>query len=466
MATTKIWPVRDNLARLLDYAENHLKTANPNAYTEQELADLRAVLDYAASDEKTAQKLFITGVNCIGEIAHQQMTATKQHFGKTGGNLAYHAYQSFASDEVTPEQCHKIGVALADRIWGDRHEVLVTTHLNTRCVHNHFIVNSVSFADGKKLDGGYGLYYNNLRKQSDIICAEYGLSVISSPGKSRNKHMEAAEKRGEPTIWNVIRSDIDEAIRQSMTDKQFYWKMKQWGYSFDFNPNRKYPIIHPPGLQRVTRFHTLGESYTPDRITRRILEQGRPYIPPPSKIQTRHYRYKGSFQNMKSVSGIYIMYLIFAALLQKICMINRVPNHPQKTRYTLELREAIRCMERYSRQTRLLCRHKIQTPEQLQSFIDSRNSQRQELERERSKVYNRMKSAKTPEKLVELRTERDALSAKIKDIRTDLFIAGGVQKEHGEIRRKIAAQRELDARRLEAEKSKAHHKIKERGYSR
>ena len=463
MATTKIWPVRDNLARVLDYAENHLKTANPNAYTEQELADLRAVLNYAASDEKTAQKLFVTGVNCIGEIAHQQMTATKQHFGKTGGNLAYHAYQSFAPDEIKPEQCHKIGVALANRIWGGRHEVLVTTHLNTRCVHNHFIVNSVSFADGKKLDGGYGLYFNNLRKQSDIICAEYGLSVISSPGKSQNKHMEAAEKRGEPTIWNVIRSDIDEAILQSMTDKQFYWKMKQWGYNFDFNPNRKYPTIRPPGSQQVTRFRTLGESYTPDRIARRILEQGRPYIPPTTKTQTRHYRFNGNFDNMKSVSGIYIMYLIFAALLRKICMINRVPNHPQKTRYTPELRESIRRMERYSQQTRLLCRHKIQTPEQLQNFIDSRNSQRQELERERNKVYNRMKSAKTPEKLAELKAERDALSAKIKDIRADLFLAGGVQKEHGEIRRKIAVQRELDTRRLEAEKSKTHNKIKGRG---
>ncbi|MCL2013519.1 MAG: hypothetical protein FWG69_00870 [Oscillospiraceae bacterium] len=77
-----------------------------------------------------------------------------------------------------------------------------------------------------------------------------------------------------------------------------------------------------------------------------------------------------------------------------------------------------------------------------------------------------MKSAKTPEKLAELKAERDDLSAKIKDVRADLFLAGGVQKEHREIRGKILAQRELDARRLEAEKSKTQNIMKDRGYSR
>jgi nucleotidyltransferase/DNA polymerase involved in DNA repair len=104
-ATTKIWPVRDNLHRVLEYAENHLKTANPAAYKPQELEDLKAVLSYAADGKKTEQEFFVSGVRCIPEIAFEQMTATKQRFGKLGGNLAYHAYQSFAPGEVTPEQC-------------------------------------------------------------------------------------------------------------------------------------------------------------------------------------------------------------------------------------------------------------------------------------------------------------------------------------------------------------------------
>jgi hypothetical protein len=327
MATTKIWPVRDNLARVVEYAENHLKTANPNAYTEQELRDLRDVLDYAADEDKTAQHFFVTGVNCIAETAYEQMTATKQRFGKTDGNLAYHAYQSFAPDEVSPEQCHRIGVALAKRLWGDKYEVVVSTHLNTHCVHNHFVINSVSFTDGKKLNNNYAMYFDVLRKGSDDICAEMGLSVIENPGKSPgNRYMREAEKRGEPTIHNVIRADIDEAIKRSMTDRQFYTLMKSWGYTFQFSEKRKYPTLRPPGSAQVTRFKTLGVEYTPERITRRILEHGRPLIVPAVKPTVRRYRVHGSFRDMRRVSGLYVMFLLFVIILRKIINHNRYPN--------------------------------------------------------------------------------------------------------------------------------------------
>ena len=80
------------------------------------------------------------------------MLRVQQHFGKTGGNVAYHAYQSFKPGEITPEQCHTIGVALARAMWGDRYQVVVATHLNKAHLHNHFVWNSVSFLDGKKYD--------------------------------------------------------------------------------------------------------------------------------------------------------------------------------------------------------------------------------------------------------------------------------------------------------------------------
>jgi hypothetical protein len=468
MATTKIWPVRDNLSRVLEYAENHLKTANPDTYTAAELKDLREVLHYAANSEKTAKQFYVSGVNCIGDIAYQQMTATKERFGKTGGNLAYHAYQSFAPDEVTPQKCHEIGIELAKRIWGDRYEVLVTTHLNTHCVHNHFIVNSVSFVDGKKLNNNYAMYFKNLRAESDRLCREHRLSVITEPEQSKgSRYLQEAEKRGEPTMRNVVRSDIDLAVSMSMTDSQFYRRMRDWGYTFNFSENRKYPTLRAPGMKTVMRLKTLGEEYTPERITRRILDRYRPFIPPQQKRpEVRHYRYHGSFQNMRSVSGLYVMFLLFVLVLRKIRNINRVEYHPQKQRYTPEMRGAIRRIERYSEQTRLLCRHKIETPEQLTAFIESRNEQRKVLFKEQERVYNRMKSTKTPEQLESLQSERDDLSKQILAVRKELAIATAAQKSAEEIRRKLQAQREFEKQRLEAEKAKQQNKNKERGHSR
>jgi len=111
MAVTKIWPIKDSLARVVDYARNPEKTI---------YSDLRSVLHYAENENKTVsgpeRTLFVTSVNCNRDTAFREMQAVKGRFGKTGGNVAYHAYQSFKPGEVTPELCHKMGVELAKRM--------------------------------------------------------------------------------------------------------------------------------------------------------------------------------------------------------------------------------------------------------------------------------------------------------------------------------------------------------------
>ena len=465
MATTKIWPVRDNLARVVEYAENHLKTANPEAYTAAELKDLHDVLGYAANGEKTARQFYVTGINCIGEIAYQQMSATKERFGKTGGNLAYHAYQSFAPDEVTPERCHEIGVALAKRIWGDRYEVLVTTHLNTHCVHNHLVVNSVSFVDGKKLDNNFNMYFGNLRAESDRICRLRGLSVIEKPGRSSGSPwMRQAERRGEPTLYNIIKADVDEAIRRSMTLSQLYIMLKWMGYAVNDDPHRKYATIRAPGMQHNVRFKTLGEAYTPEAMMRRLLAQGRPYIPPPRQHVTRQCRFAGSFKTTRKISGFYALYLHYCYLLGVLP--KRREDQPRRQALSPQIRAAVRQMHKYSEETRLLCRHRIETEEQLTAFIENRKENLGELERQRGKVYNRMKSAKTPEKLTELKTGRDGLSAQIKVIRQELYYARDIFARRRDIQRQIQTERQLrqkQERRHEKQKTKT---IKTREYER
>ena len=99
---------------------------------------------------KTEKQLYVSGFICSSnpELAAKKFNLTKRNRNKEGGIVCFHGYQSFRPGEVTPELAHKIGVELAKRLWGDRFEVLVTTHLNTKAVHNHFCLNSVSFADG------------------------------------------------------------------------------------------------------------------------------------------------------------------------------------------------------------------------------------------------------------------------------------------------------------------------------
>ena len=164
MATTSIWAVKGWLGKGVVYVENPDKTENPACFekqgmTAEQAQGLSDVIDYAAQTDKTQlsderaeiMRHFITGVGCRAETARDEMMAVKTHFGKTDGVVAYHGYQSFAPGEATPEMAHEIGVKLAERLWGGKYQVLVTTHLDkAHHLHNHFVLNNVSMVDGKK----------------------------------------------------------------------------------------------------------------------------------------------------------------------------------------------------------------------------------------------------------------------------------------------------------------------------
>ncbi len=437
MATTKIWPVRDNLKRVVDYAENHLKTANPEFYSKEELADLHSVLQYAANDSKTAMQHFVTGINCVDTLAYEQMTLTKRRFGKSGGNLAYHAYQSFKPDEVTPERCHEIGVELAKRIWGDRYEVVVSTHINTTCVHNHFVINSVSFVDGKKLNNNYAMYFGNLRRESDNICRQNGLSVIENPGTPTPGNIYLAERDGEPTRYNVMRADIDDCIQHSITKKQFGSYLRDRGYVINFDENRKYWTIAFKGDKRATRLERLGENYSNAVIQSRIAKNflNKPvYFTTP---QIKRFRMKGSLNRAKKITGFRALYLHYCYLLGIIPKRKekRVPVSPQ-------MRMELRKFERYKAEIVLLFRNNIDTIEQLNSFIEQKKAEIYRCEDERRKIYNKMRSA-PPENIQALRTDRDTASERIKLIRRELFYCRDILENSEKLRGNIALERTI-----------------------
>lgn len=119
----------------------------------------------------------------------------QKRFDKVGANIAYHAYQSFKTGEVTLELRRKLGVELAKKMWGDQYQVLVATHFNTRTYHNHFVINAVKLWDGKKFLCNKGTYFH-FRALSDELCAENNLTVIKNPKGKTPRNIYFAEKSG------------------------------------------------------------------------------------------------------------------------------------------------------------------------------------------------------------------------------------------------------------------------------
>lgn len=163
MATTSLWHIKGNLRDLIDYVENTSKTKLNSG-----MQNFVNVFSYDTNPNKTNNKEFVTAINCLKEIALQQMIMTKQQFNKTDKYIAWHGYQSFKPDEVTPELCHELGVKLAKQMWGDRFQVILSTHLDKEHLHNHFCFNSVSFLDGKKYNYSKS-EMQRLRDTSDLI---------------------------------------------------------------------------------------------------------------------------------------------------------------------------------------------------------------------------------------------------------------------------------------------------------
>lgn len=130
MAVSKLWSVRQRLGQVIDYATNPEKT-DARLFTEADYQALKDVLAYAKNETKTEHEFFCDGINCNVGIARNQFITVKEQYSKSDGIQAYHGYLSFPEKEVTPELAQKIGMEFAKRVWGDRFQVVVTTHLNT-----------------------------------------------------------------------------------------------------------------------------------------------------------------------------------------------------------------------------------------------------------------------------------------------------------------------------------------------
>ena len=418
--------------------------------TERDGRELSDVIRYAVNSEKTQQAenedctvvhRFVSGINCSPATARDEMLAVKKRFGKENGTVAYHGYQSFAPGEVTPETAHEIGMKLAARLWGDRYQVIVATHLDKENhLHNHFVLNTVSFVDGIKYHRTKKDYHD-MQTVSDELCREYRLSVIENPqyGKSKQYGEWRAEQEQRPTWRGLIRADIDEAIRQSMTERQFFDTLRKKGYEVKIGKDIS---VRPPGKERFVRLiRNFGEDYSIENIRRRILSQTKAERKPsaPSRTVLR-VRLIGSFYKTCKITGFRALYFHYCYLLGIF-----PENKPkQNRRLHFLLREDLRKLDTITAETRLLVKYRIDTSEQLFSYRDGVKDKISALTDERKQLYKLQRTAAVkadPEKAAEIKEQISALSKELAALRREAVLCDGIAERSGVIKEKIKAVR-------------------------
>lgn len=418
---------------------------------------LSRVLQYAANPKKTNNKLYISGINCEPETAYEEFTAVKRSYAKADGIEAYHGYLSFKEHNITPELTMKIGTEFAQEVWGKRFQVLVTVHTDTEHPHCHFVINSVSFVDGKKLWGEEKAWFK-FKQTADRLCEKYGLYYNPKlvRGKSSSYHYNR-EKKGEPTRYLLAREAMEKALLQCTNTADLRYTLAKLGYELTMNDRRKYWTITPKGSKKPIRLVKLSADYTPEGIRHRLVNNR--YDRPP-RIDYRHYRPKQyklptcGDRILQRTSVIYRIYLYYAFRLGVIHSYRR----PDPAKLHWIFKDELAYLDRLSEEVRLMGREKISTDVELLAYKHKLEDRIQTFTDERSDLRKHSRRKISADELKETKDKITHITINLRKLRHELKLC-----EHIAERSKVMEQG-LETVLNDEQKTRA--KNKSRGYER
>lgn len=374
--------------------------------------NLEAVINYAMNGEKTENGILVSAINCMPQTAYSQMMLTKKAFHKEGGRLGYHIIQSFNGNEISPDKCNKIGIELAQQLWGDKYQVIVCTHTNKKNVHNHIVLNSVSFIDGSKYHNS-NLEIALLRETNDDICRKHGLSIIKSTKATTVSNISKsriANYNRNSGKMELIKADIDEAIKEATKYQEFVDILAFKGYYIKKAGN--YMSVSSPYYNRNIRLaRAFGEDYTFENIKTRIYHSGLyDYINANKQEKVYKVRiYDGIKidQEKLKTSSFYRLYVHYLYLLGKL---------PPKIHYEERTKEYYKEIDKFNKladEMNLICTYNLNSKEDAQNLRMQYIEEVTPIKAEREKLRQFYKKATNE-------SDKTIIRAKIETITEDI----------------------------------------------
>lgn len=375
--------------------------------------NLDAVINYAMNGEKTENGILVSAINCLPQTAYSQMMLTKKTFHKEDGRLGYHIIQSFNGNEISPDKCNKIGIELAKQLWGDKYQVIVCTHTNKKNVHNHIVLNSVSFIDGSK-------YHNSnveialLRQTNDDICRKHGLSIIKSTEATTvsdiSKSRIANYNRNSGKM-ELIKADIDETIKEATKYQEFIDILAFKGYYIK-KSNNVISVSTPYYNRNIRLARAFGEDYTFDNIKTRIYQPTLydRYLKRTNNEKVYKVRiYDGIKidQEKLKTSSFYRLYVHYLYLLGKL---------PPKIHYEERTKEYYKEIDKFNKladEMSLICTYNLNSKEDVQNLRIKYIEEVTPLKAEREKIRQIYKKTTNE-------TDRSFLEYKLNNLTKDI----------------------------------------------
>ena len=226
-------------------------------------------MDYAKNPEKTQHGEFVSSYACAAATVDAEFLISKREYLRITGKeqardvIAYQLRQSFKPGEITPEEANRIGYELALRFTKERHAFIVATHVDKHHVHNHIIFNSTTTDCTRKFRNFFGSSFA-IRRLSDQICLEHGISIIENPSPAHTHYGRWLGNQREPTHRDRLRDTIDAVLAEKPTSfPSFLAKMQEAGYEVK---EGKHLAFRSGGQERFIRLRSLDEHYSEEAI--------------------------------------------------------------------------------------------------------------------------------------------------------------------------------------------------------
>ncbi len=255
MATTRLMPLHAGKGRSVSAA-------------------LCRATDYVKNPNKTGNGEWVSAYGCNPDIADQEFLFSKRRYEVLTGRepkendvIAYHLRQSFRPGEISPAKANKIGYDLAMSLTKGKHAFIVCTHVDKHHIHSHIIFNSTAFGCTGKFRNFWRSSFA-IRRISDMLCLENGLSVVEHPQPSRGSYGAWLGGRKPVTVRDKLERFIDAALASGCKDFDgFLAAMRTAGAEVK---RGKHPAFRIPVGKRFIRCDSLGADYTEAAIRERI----------------------------------------------------------------------------------------------------------------------------------------------------------------------------------------------------
>lgn len=224
------------------------------------------IVSYLTKEEKTQEKL-ISGKDCTPEYVLDEFKATKELYNQNKGVIYHHIVQSFSpEDNIKPEKAHELGKELAEKQFKD-HEVLVVTHIDKDHIHNHLVVNSVNFENGKKYKSSNKSLWD-IKRESNKLCERENLMTLDLDKKAIER-VTSGELRlvlkGQTSWKDELRQCIDLAKNKTKNIDEFSKYLKD-NFDIDIRITNKTISYKHPEKEKAIRGSRLGTNFDKEEI--------------------------------------------------------------------------------------------------------------------------------------------------------------------------------------------------------